>query len=91
MRGLRLCAATSRRRRPVRRGLRLRSMGGKVAAAVALLFPEMVASLGILDIAPVAYERGRAAGAGETTKYDEARRGGDEREWGSSRFRSVEL
>uniref|UniRef100_A0A7S1Y0J3 AB hydrolase-1 domain-containing protein n=1 Tax=Phaeomonas parva TaxID=124430 RepID=A0A7S1Y0J3_9STRA len=32
------------------------SMGGKVASAVALLFPEKVEALGVLDIAPVPYE-----------------------------------
>lgn len=31
------------------------SMGGKAAAALALMFPEMVESVAILDMAPVAY------------------------------------
>lgn len=31
------------------------SMGGKVAATLALLFPEMIESVAILDIAPVSY------------------------------------
>ena len=35
------------------------SMGGKVAMAMALLKPEAVQQLVVLDIAPVAYESGR--------------------------------